>query len=224
MSLILSGFSANAQISFHTVWRDVEAWGLICESEGWGWLSLGVWMGNWIFLGFGYSPDFSRNMLFFHPDILSRRSLETLAIYQEFLSAEQSLPGGQHCALWGFTAGVWVCGLFFCCTCARAAACEPQLNLCWESVSWSHASQGWTPFPTASSNVRMAANACMGNTHAPCTKRNCPFPFLDRIKWQRHSQLQKESIQEGIRGLLLLPQFSAAKSKLPLQKNRLPRT
>jgi len=64
----------------------------------------------------------------------------------------------------------------------------------------------------------------MGNIGAPCTKRNRPFPFLAKMKWQHHTQLQKESIQEGARGLSLPPQFSAAKSKLPPQKNRLPGT
>lgn len=59
----------------------------------------------------------------------------------------------------------------------------------------------------------------MGNTHAPHKKRNLPFPFLAKIKWQRQTQLQKESIQERVCGLSLPPQFSAAKSKLPLQKH-----
>lgn len=108
----------------------MEAWGLICKSEGWGWLSLGVWMGNWIlFFCFGYSPDFSTNMLFFHPEILSRHSLETWAVSQEFLSAKQRLWGEQQ---------VCICGLLFSCICTQASGCQPWLDLYWEAVSWNH--------------------------------------------------------------------------------------
>lgn len=72
-------------------------------------------MGNEIiFFCFGYSPDFSRNMLFFHPEILSRHSLETWAVSQEFLSAKQRLRGEQQCTLRCFTAGS-----------ASAACCFP---------------------------------------------------------------------------------------------------
>lgn len=221
MSLILSGFSADAQISFHTVWRDVETWGL----HLWIWrlgLTITCCLNGKLdfFFGFGYSPDFSRNMLFFpFGNFVQTQFGDFLAVCQEFPSAKQSLPGAQHCTLLCFAAGVRVCGLGFCCTCARAAGCKPWFNLCSETVSWSHPSWDRTLFPTASSNVWMAVNASMGNTHAPHKKRNRLFPFLAKIKWQRHTQLPKESIQERVCGLSLPPQFSAAKSKLPLQKN-----
>lgn len=177
-------------------------------------------MGNWIFFVLDTAWISLEIRSFSIYIFLSRCSLETLAICQEFLSAKRSLPGGQHRTLWCFAAGVGVCGLFICCTCAQTGSCEPRLNLCSETVSWNHSSWDWTLFPTASSNVWMAANACVGKIHAPCTKRNCPFPFLAKIKWRRHTQLQKESTQEGARWLLVPSQFSAAISKLPLKKNQ----
>lgn len=163
----------------------------ICETEGWGWLSLGVWIGNWIFFCFGYSPDFSRNMLFFHLEILSRHSLETLAVFQEFPSAKQSWPRGQHylAMLHSWGVGLWLG--FFAARVPGPAGCEPQFTLCWETLSWSPSSWGWTLYRTASSNVWVAENTCTGNIRAPRTKRNCLFPFLTKIKWQRHTQLQK---------------------------------
>lgn len=103
----------------------------ICESEGWSWLSLAVWMGNWIFFffGFGYNPDFSRNMLFFPSgNFVQTQFGDFLAVCQEFPSAKQSLPGAQHCTLLSFAAGVWVCGLVFCCTCAWAALVKPAVS------------------------------------------------------------------------------------------------
>lgn len=67
MSLILSGFSANAQISFHTAWRGTEAWGLPLQI--WGLEPASPWCltGKLNVFGFGYSPHFSRAILFFFP-------------------------------------------------------------------------------------------------------------------------------------------------------------
>lgn len=66
----------------------------------------------------------------------------------------------------------------------------------------------------------------------PCSlhKGKPSVPISAKVKWQHHMQVQKESIQEEVCGLLLPSHFSAAKSKLLLQnkqtktKNRLPGT
>lgn len=112
MSLILSGFSANAQISFHTAWRGMEAWGLPLQI--WGLEPASPWCltGKLNVFGFGYSPHFSRAILFFSIWKLCPGRIRRFWLFVRsfWVLHKWGTPVGQHCTSWCFTDGSWLCG------------------------------------------------------------------------------------------------------------------